>query len=236
MINIIFKEALDLKDDKLMAKQIAEGCDIQCLGIKIKDLKMLIKKYQLKNNNELAITLVDTKIYDLMYLGFMIMNPSEISSDKFIKWMDYTTYYKIRIHSLSYAMSEHKDYEFFLNYLKVQTDDRHLSMYYATLAGRIIIDPNYNHKLLKQESAYIKNNINTNKFDGYNYTKYEMVSLLGYIGMQIPEMSLVMIDYYNIIAADLKIDSQRRLANQADFIKACINRNTLGKSRKSARC
>ncbi len=236
MYQIIISEIKNLANEKNRQKHINEGCDLEVYGVKIGDLKQLIKKYQLNNNNELAIELMESKIYDAMYLAFMIMQPSNIDSKYLIKWIDYSTYYKIRIHSLAYAMAEHSEYEFFINYLKPIDDDLHQSIYYALLAGRIIIDPTYNHKLILDECTYIRNQINSVQYTNYNYTKLEMNALIGYVGIQVAELSELMIEYYNEYSKELTIESSRKIANQANFIEMAMKRGGVGRSRKSARC
>jgi hypothetical protein len=94
---------------------LKHGCDIECLGVKIKDLKDLIKKYKLKNNDDVAIKLYNTKIYDAMYLGGLIVNPKTIDKDQLLKFNEISDFYYSQ---LAYIMAEHDEHEYFLNYLK----------------------------------------------------------------------------------------------------------------------
>ncbi len=236
MLNTIMTELEKLGEEKTKLKYIKDGADTELFGVKVGDLKKLVKTYKLNKNNQLAIDLIETKNYDAMYLGFLIMEPRAIDVEHFIRWIDYSSYYRIRIHSLAYGMAEHDQFRDFLDYLKDKEDDIHQSIYYAILAGRIVIDPTFNNDLLFDIATYIRDNINTEKYITMNYTKYEMYGLLGYIGMQVASLSDLMIDYSKQIDDGLDIDTNRRSINNVSFINSCINHGTVGKKRKSARC
>lgn len=223
-------------DDKTKSKLIKDGCDLELFGVKIGELKKLIKQYKLKNNNRLAIELIETKNFDAMYLGFLIMNPSNIDKMWFVKWSGYSEYYRIRIYSLAYAMAEHQEYEYFLERFKDSQSDCELSIYYAIIAGRVIIDPSFNYELLVSTSSEIAENINSENYTNFPLTRFEMYSLLGYIGIQVASLSNQMIDISKRIETNFFNDTPRRLGNNVLFIENAVQRNAVGKKRKSARC
>lgn len=236
MLNTIMIELEQLGDEKTKQKYIKDGADTELFGVKVGDLKKLVKAHKLNKNNQLAIELIETKNYDAMYLGFLIMEPRAIDVENFIRWIDYSEYYRIRIHSLAYGMAEHDEFRQFLDYTKERKDDLHQSIHYAILAGRVVIDPTFNNDLLLDVATYIRDNINTQAYSDMNYTKYEMYGLLGYIGMQVASLSDLMIDYSKQIDEGLNIETNRRSVNNVGFINSCINHGTVGKKRKSARC
>lgn len=236
MLKTIMEELEKLGDEKTKQKYIKDGADTSLFGVKVGDLKKLVKTYKLNKNNALAIELIETKNYDAMYLGFLIMEPRAIEVENFIRWIDYSQYYRIRIHSLAYGMAEHDQFREFLDYTKDKKDDIHQSIYYAILAGRIIIDPTFNNDLMLEIATYIRDNINTDTYANMNFTKYEMYGLLGYIGMQVASLSDLMIEFSKQIDKDLEIITNRRKINNVGFIQSCINHDGIGKKRKSARC
>lgn len=236
MVNQILVKLQQLGDEKTKNKYIKDGCDTDVYGVKVGDLKKLIREFKLKHNNQLAIELIETKNYDAMYLGFLIMDPSGIDKDLFIKWSEYTMYYRIRIHSLAYGMAEHVEFEYFIDYFKNQLTDYQQSIYYAILAGRIIIDPDYNNVELVEIGYYIGANINSNQYQNMPMTKVEMHSLIGYIGMQIPSAADEMIAIAEKFQPEFEVDGNRRIGNNVNFIKTCTDHNTTRKKRKSARC
>ncbi len=236
MLSTITKELVQLSDDKRINKTIKDGCDIKCLGIKIGDLKKIIKKYKINNDNNLAIKLIETKIFDFMYLGFLIMDPKGIDIKYFKKWLNYSTYYKILIHSLAYGVSEHDEAKAFMQYLKEDESDINMAVYYGVLSGLVVINPDFEKEILIQEITYIKDNINTSKYASLNQAKYEMISFLSYVGMQVKSLDQMAMDCYLEIKDDLEISSSRRTQDPISFIQSCIDKEIQGKKRKSARC
>lgn len=236
MFEQIFKELEKLGDEKTKQKYLKDGCDTDLFGVKVGDLKKLVKLHKINNDNQLAIELIESRNFDAMYLGYLIMKPSEIDKQLFIKWSGYTDYYRIRIHSLAYGMAEHKDYQYFIDYFKQSNSDAEQSIYYAILAGRVIIDPSYDNNQLHKIAKYIGENINSKQYSTMPMTKVEMYSLIGYIGIQVESLSHSMIAIAESFQSDFTVDSNRRIGNNIAFIEDSIKRNTIGKKRKSARC
>lgn len=236
MLEIIIDELQSLGDEKTKLKYIKDGCDTEVFGVKVGDLKKLVKKYKIHNDSKLAVELIETQNFDAMYLGFLIMKPSEIDKELFVSWSTYTKYYRIMIHSLAYGMAEHSEYQWFIDYFKNGTEDYQHAIYYAILAGRVVIDPEFDNDLLKETAYYIKDHINSLEYQRMPMTKVEMHSLIGYIGMQVESLSTEMIALAEQFQPSFEVDINRRIGNNVGFIKSCIDRNTIGKKRKSARC
>lgn len=237
MINEIMNEMQLLNDERTYNKHIADGCDIPVIGVKIGDMKKLVKKYNLKKNNQIAIQLIETKIYDFMYLGYLILDVKTVERELLEKWIDYSNYYKIRIHSLAYGIAEHPDFELLLDTLKDESNDYHLSMYYGALAAKIIIQPDYNNQFIVETARKIAREINTEKYQKMDNSKLEMNSFIGYVGMQLVDYSQLMIELSHSYFSNLIINNTvRKPTDQSRFIQNCINSNGCGKVRKSARC
>lgn len=236
MFEQVYEDLRLLGDEKTKAKYLKDGCDTDLFGVKVGDLKKLIKKYKINNNNSLAIELIETKNFDAMYLGFLIMKPSQIDKELFIKWSEYTKYYRIRIHSLAYGVAEHQEFQFFIDYFKNLKSDVNQSIYYAILAGRVIIDPEYNPEELRVIAHYISNQINSEAYISMPMTRVEMHSLIGYIGIQVKSLSLEMIAISEKFQPEFVNDTNRRIGNNIKFIQSSIDSNSIGKKRKSARC
>lgn len=236
MFEQIYQQLAELGDDKTKNKYLKDGCDIELFGVKVGDLKKLVKTYKINNDNQLAIELIETQNFDAMYLGFLIMKPSGIDKELFIKWSSYSEYYRIRIHSLAYGMAEHNQFQYFIDYFKARQSDHDQSIYYAILAGRVVIDPDYNPELLRTVAHHIGENINGEDYKSMPMTKVEMHGLIGYIGIQVASLSAEMITIAESFQPAFINDTNRRVGNNISFIKGCIERNTIGKKRSSARC
>lgn len=236
MLEQIIEQLKELGNDTTKNKYIKDGCDVETYGVKVGDLKTIIKEHKLRGNNDLAIELMETKNFDAMYLAFLIIKPNDIDKALLIKWADYCDYYRIVIHSLAYGIAEHNQLEYIADHFKQLGTDKALSIYYAIYAGKIIIDPNYNTQFIMELAHFIKDNINTVEYQSMPLTKVEMYSLIGYIGMQVESHLNELIELSNQIDENFKVDTNRRIGNNTNFINNCIKHNAIGKKRKSARC
>ncbi len=231
------KDLIEISDEKTKNKLIKDGVDLDLFGCKIGDLKKLMKKFGIKKNNKIAKELIATNNYDAVYLGYLCMDVSTIEKEYLIELIAQSKYYKLRINSLAYTMAEHPDYQFFIDYLKNIMDDVNQSIYYAVLAGRLIIDPNYQNEEVLKVCHHIADNINSSEYQSMPETRNEMNSLIGYAGMQIPKYSVELIELFNGYHSDYVHElTNRRNANQASFIQMCIDRSIQAKKRKSCRC
>ncbi len=237
MLKQIIEEIKQLENDRNVKKHIADGCDLEVYGAPIGKLKKLIKQFDLKHNQEIVVDLIESNIYDAVYLGFIALDVKTVTKEMMIKWIDISTYYKIRIHSLAYGMSEHPEFQDIIDYLANFDDDVHLSIYYATIAGRIIIDPTYKHDFVIERCEYVAEHILDEKYKAMPMTLNEMNSLIGYSGMQIASQSEYLIELAKSYEDKLdQLQAERKLAYQSKFILSCIKSGGLGRKRKSARC
>ncbi|EAE0010574.1 DNA alkylation repair protein [Listeria monocytogenes] len=64
------------------------GCPetLELYGLKIGDLKKIIRQEKLKKNHELAIELIESNNSDLIYLGLLAINPNKITIEQIEKW------------------------------------------------------------------------------------------------------------------------------------------------------
>ncbi len=237
MVEDIISELYTLSDEKVVKKLIKEKCDLPVIGVKIGDMKKLIKKYGIKNNNELAKKLIKTNVYDIVYVGYLIMDLKTIEKEYLISLIKQSDYYKMRINNLAYSMSEHPDYEYFIQYLKDNFDDTHQSMYYAVIAGRVIIDPDFKNEEIFHICEEIGLKINSVLYEPLPETRHEMNQLIGYAAMQIPKYDQQLMQIYNSYITSYHHDIlNRKNADQIAFIQMCIERKIQAKRRKSCRC
>ncbi len=237
MITKIVEQLEALTNENSKKKLIKEKCDLSIYGVKISDLKKIIKEYKIKNNNELAKELIATNIYDAVYLGYLIMDLKTIEKEYLVSLITQSTYFRIRINNLAYSMAEHPEYQYFIDYLANKNDDTHQSIYYAVLAGRIIIDPEYENEKVFTICQNVEKVINSELYKKMPETRHEMNHLIGYAGMQIPKYDKELIAIYQSYIGEYNHEIvNRRNSDQAAFIQMCIDREIQAKSRKSCRC
>lgn len=64
------------------------GCPetLELYGLKIGDLKKIIRREKLKKNHELAVELIESNNSDLIYLGLLAIDPNKITTEQIEKW------------------------------------------------------------------------------------------------------------------------------------------------------
>ncbi len=64
------------------------GCpdSLDLYGLKIGDLKKIIRREKLTKNHELAVELIESNNSDLIYLGLLAINPDKITTEQIEKW------------------------------------------------------------------------------------------------------------------------------------------------------
>lgn len=64
------------------------GCpeSLNLYGLKIGDLKKIIRREKLTKNHELAVELIESNNSDLIYLGLLAVNPNKVTTEQIDKW------------------------------------------------------------------------------------------------------------------------------------------------------
>ncbi|MCD2223070.1 DNA alkylation repair protein [Listeria cossartiae] len=64
------------------------GCPetLELYGLKIGDLKKIIRREKLTKNHELAVELIESNNSDLVYLGLLAIDPNKMTTEQIKKW------------------------------------------------------------------------------------------------------------------------------------------------------
>lgn len=64
------------------------GCpeSLELYGLKIGDLKKIIRREKLNKNHKLAVELIESNNSDLIYLGLLAVDPNKVTSEQIKKW------------------------------------------------------------------------------------------------------------------------------------------------------
>lgn len=81
----ILIELEKLGEEKTKKNYIAQGAKEPVFGVKVQDLKKILKKT--KKNHELSLELYATGNYDAMYLAGLMADESQISKDQLEEWV-----------------------------------------------------------------------------------------------------------------------------------------------------
>lgn len=215
---------------------LKHGCDIECLGVKVGDMKKIIKKLKLKNEYELCFELLDTGIYEAIYLALLVIDVTKITMDDFKKFIDVSEFYCLNEFVLGPAIADSEICFDALDHVKQKNEDKFQAMYYTLLNCIILKDPDYEDYEVQLEYAISK--LKDENFH-LNRTKYQMNSFIATIGIQKKGRDFEMIEVYESYKKKLKVDFNKTSCKIFDVKKAIENsrnREKLCVTRKSCRC
>jgi 3-methyladenine DNA glycosylase AlkD len=88
---------------------LRHGCPEPFFGVKIADLKALIKNLKIHNNTALAKELYKTRNSDAMYLAGLICDGSQLTRRDLDDWANNATWHMISSSTVPYVAVEHPD-------------------------------------------------------------------------------------------------------------------------------
>lgn len=236
MLDDIILEIENLKNEKNIKKLKKTNCPHKLYGLRIMDLKAIVKKYKINKNNELADLLFKTDIYDAMVLACLIIDVKTADREILINWCQQTDYMNLIESRIGYLCAEHFEYNYYLDTFKNINTDKYQTIYYMIIGGRVIMDPNFNPKLINDAINDIKNNILTIDLI---HTKSQLNDLVGNIGIQIQSKSEDMKALHFSYKKELEIQLKPHnisLSNPTGFIEMMENSGNIGRTRPMCRC
>ena len=145
-------------------------------GVKIGDMKQLMRKLKIKNNTELAKELYLTENADAMYLAGLVVNPKELVMDDFKLWIELAQSRSITESIIPWCAAESGLGLEVAEYCLGINDDKHQSMGYATLGSYVIVTPDemIDTTYIQQQLTIVEQTIQTAE----NRTRYTMNNFL----------------------------------------------------------
>lgn len=233
-LNII-EELQELSVEKNILALQKSGCELQAYGVKVGDLKKLVRKYKINRNNELAIELFNSKIYDAMLLACLIVDLKTVDVEVLVDWYQSNDYLPLVESRIGYLCAEHPQAESLLAIFKNDPSDKGQTYYYVTVNGLLTMDPNYNIEVIDE----IVNQAPRTLAGTNLHAKGQLIFLTSTIGSQIPTYSQAMIDLYNEYEQQLLAEfkpANIRLVPAAQYIESAIRKQMLAVTRKTCRC
>jgi hypothetical protein len=88
---------------------LRHGCPEPCFGVKIADLKALIKKFKIQNDTALAKELYQTGNSDAMYLAGMICDGRQLTRRDLDEWAKKAAWHMISAYTVPGVAAEHPE-------------------------------------------------------------------------------------------------------------------------------
>lgn len=203
-------------------------------GVKVGDLKKIVKK--VKKNHELALELYETGNSDAMYLAGLIADESKMTKAMLQKWIDGAYWYMLSEYAVPFVAAETPfAYELALEWID-SPEERVASAGWATLAGLTSIradedlDVNGLEQLMERAAKEVH--------DAPNRVRYTMNGFVIAMGINVASLT----EKAQVLAANIgKVSvnmggTSCKVPLAKDYIQKAIDKDKIGKKRKSARC
>ncbi len=230
----IMKELENYGDERTKQIFLKHGAREPYFGVKVQDLKKIVKK--VKKDHTLSIGLYNTGNSDAMYLAGLIADENKISREELNRWVKNASWYMIREYTVPWVASE-SAYGFDLGLEWIDSDDEGIaSAGWSTLSSvaGLVPDDQLDIKAYKKLLKRVEMSIHKSP----NRVRYTMNGFVITVGTAIVKLS----DEAKRVAESIgKIDVEMggtscKVPLATAYIKKVIDRGTLGKKRKSARC
>ena len=236
MLKTIMKELESLGDAQTKKTFMAHGGREPLFGVKVGDLKTVIKKHKLKNNHDLALVLYATGNYDAMYLAGLIADSAKMAKETVMLWLSQAYCDMISEYAVGSVASETP---FAMELIRelIQSDrELYASCGYSMLAFYVMrvpdgdLDKNELRELLRKIEAEIHSNPDR--------VRYQMSVAVTAIGSSVPDL------FDEAFAAGKRIgtvtvdmgDTSCKVPSITEKLAKTKKQNRVGHKRKATRC
>lgn len=229
----ILKQLEAYGDEKTKSTLIKHGAKEPFFGVKVADLKKILKKT--KKNHELSLELYATGNSDAMYLAGLMADETKITEAQLDDWIDKAYWYYLSEFAVPFVAGE-TSFGFDLGLKWIKSDKEQIEAGgWATLSyiAAMQEDKNLNINKYNELLAFVEKNISSSK----NRVRYAMNSFVISIGSYIKELTDKSIEVANKIG---KVDvllggTACKVPLATKYITKVIDKDKIGKKRKTAR-
>lgn len=230
VIELLEKKA----NEKTKVRFINNGATNKVLGVNYTDIKKIAKPY--KNDNEMALELYNTHIYECMYMSKYIFDLSNIDEAMIIRFVEESDSYNIIENVLAQLGFYLKNVDTIIErYISSENNNLRLFAYclyseYISIVDNSEIDI----EKVKETIEIVKNNIKSEE----NRIKYNMNNFLLVCGAYIPELTSYVIEIAKSIGkvnVDMK-NTYCKVAEIPTYLDKMIKLKKIGNKRKTSIC
>lgn len=221
-------------DERTKNTLMKHGAQEPFFGVKVADLKKILKKT--KKNHELSLTLYQTGNSDAMYLAGLMADEKQITEEQLQDWADKAYWYYLSEYTVPWVASE-TDFGFELGLKWIESDqERYAAAGWSTLAS--IAALRKDEELDVQAYAELLKRVEREVHGAQNRVRYAMNGFVIAIGTYIKELTETA---QEVAAAIGKVDVTLggvgcKVPLATDYIQKVIDKERVGKKRKTARC
>ena len=233
-VNEIMKQLEDFGDERTKNTLMKHGAKEPIFGVKVADLKKILRKS--KKNHELSLALYDTGNSDAMYLAGLMADEKQISKAELKQWVKNAYWSYLSEYAVPWVAAE-TPFGFELGLEWIESDRETIAAAgWATLSSYAAVNQDdlldiKGYELLLQR---VENSIH----EAQNRVKYAMNGFVIAVGTYIEALTSTAQNTAHSIGP-VTVDMNGTackvpLAN--DYIQKVVDKDRIGKKRKTARC
>ena len=213
---------------------IKHGAREPFFGVKVQDLKKILKKT--KKNHELSLALFATGNSDAMYLAGLMADETQITEAQLNDWVNKAYWYMISEFTVPWVAAE-TSFGFDLGLKWIESDQEGIAAAgWSTLSGYASV--NKDETLDIPAYSKLLDRIANEIHDAPNRVRYTMNAFVIAVGGSISALTKKSIEIAQKIGVvNVEMGGTAcKVPLATDYIKKIIDRGSVGKKRKTARC
>lgn len=203
-------------------------------GVRVGDLKKILKKT--KKNHELSLELYETGNSDAMYLAGLMADEKQITKEQLNHWVEQAYWYHLSEYAVAWVAAETPfGFEIGLEWIEnknpvIQCAGWSTLSNYASINSDELLDIETYSNLLDRVSKEIHK-----QPDRVPYVMNGFVIAIGSYIIQLSEKAQKIANIIGKVTVDMG-DTSCKVPLATSYIKKIVDRGSVGKKRKQARC
>lgn len=221
-------------DERTKKTLMTHGAKEPFFGVKVADLKKILKKT--KKNHALSLELYETGNSDAMYLAGLMADEKQISKAQLNDWVKKAYWSYLSEYAVPWVAAETEfGFELGLEWI-LSKEEGIASAGWATLAYFAAVNPDENLDIAKYSE--LLTGIPERIHDAQNRVKYTMNGFVISLGTYVPSLTSLASEIGEKIGA-VRVDMNGtacKVPLAKTYIQKAIDKQKIGKKRKTARC
>ncbi len=233
-IEEILKELEAYGDENTKNTLLKLGAKEPFFGVKVQDLKKILKKT--KKNHQLSLVLYDTGNYDAMYLAALMADETQITKEQLQGWVERAYWQYLSEYAVPWVAAE-SPFGLELGLKWIESDKETIATagwgtlsYYAAVNE----DENIDHKLYQDLLDRAEKEVHQAK-NRVRYVMNGFVIAIGSYMKTLTNKSLEVAKSIGKVSVEMN-GTACKVPLAVDYINKVIDKDRVGKKRKTARC
>lgn len=231
-ISAVLKELESYGDEKTKNTHIRHGAEEPLYGVRVGDLKKILKKT--KKNHELSLALYKTGNSDAMYLAGLMADEKKITKDDLNRWVENAYWSYLSEYTVPWVAAE-TDFGHELGLEWIRSEKETIAAAgWATLSNYASVNQELDLEMYASLLDEVENNIGTAQ-NRVRYTMNGFVIAVGSFIPQLTEKAKQTADRIGKVSVFMG-NTSCKVPLAKDYIEKVETRGSIGKKRKKARC